>query len=285
MKLLPFFTTVFLFTACSSSTLDEPFEERFHEGYYKKMAAEKELAPLDLFLLNYSIVQQRDYYNYEVEGKTYREILEQAKSFNANGLPVKVGYDKSRTVENLAIKVRNDGFGTMRPNPKTSRLVKVFRFNATYVNEGETDLALLNTSFIITGPFGEYISTAGYEVNCLLPAGERVEIPFLMEARTIRNNVLYDINYEIDRVDLDNLIYNLDVVASGYTATEETAYFDACIQQSSARRTPFEVIDFENLNINEMLETNAQGEFTGFMIKDTYLEPKVEETKTINLGR
>ncbi|MEM0994401.1 MAG: hypothetical protein AAF847_02515 [Bacteroidota bacterium] len=274
-----------LLAACSSSTLDETFDERFYDGYYKKMVTEQELDLIDLFLLNYSIIQQRDYYNYEVEGKTYRELLEQARAFNKDGLPVKLVYEKTKTVKDLSIKVSNDGFGTMRPNPKSSRLVKVFRFNATYKNESAKDLALLNTSFIITGPFGEYITTAGYEINCLLPAGEQVEIPFMVEARTIRNNVLYDINYDIDRVDLDNLIYNLDVTASGYDATTKTNYFDLCIQQSSARRTPFQVIDFENININDMLKTNEAGDFERFEVKYTYLEREEEELQTIDLGR
>jgi len=277
MRYLFFAITALFLTACSSSTLDQAFEARFHDGYYQKLFQEKEVSPKELFLINYGVIRQRDYYNYAVEGKTYREILEQSKQFAGQGLPVKMEYADYKKVEGLSITTENDGSSTMRPQEGSSRLVKVFRFNATYENTSDKDMALLSSTFLIKGPYQEHIATVGYEVNCLLEAGAKVPMGFLVEAKAIRDNVLYASNYETKQVDLETLLYNLEVEAVGQEVSSETAYFNDCIR-SEARRTPFKVIDYEkDMKQEDWIVMDDSGKIISLKIQPTYLEAEYSD--------
>ncbi|MEN0049905.1 MAG: hypothetical protein AAF806_22780 [Bacteroidota bacterium] len=272
MRYLFFVFIALLFTACSSSTLDKPFEARFHDAYYQKLFREKEITPNELFLTNYSVIRQRDYYGYEVEGKTYREILEQAKQFAEQGLPIKTAYAAYEKIEDLSITTENDGSSTMRPEAGSSRLVKVFRFNATYENTSDKDMALLSSTFLIKGPFQEHITTIAYEINCLLEAGAKVPMGFLVEAKDIRDNVLYASNYETKQVDLETLLHNLEIEAVGQEVTSETAYFNDCIR-SEARRVPFKVIDYEeDMKEEDWIVMDNAGNIVSLKIEPTYFQ-------------
>ncbi|MEL6719746.1 MAG: hypothetical protein AAFO82_07285 [Bacteroidota bacterium] len=283
MRYLSLVIITLLFAACSSSTLDKPFEARFHDAYYQKLFQEKEVSPNELFLINYSVLRQRDYYNYEVEGKTYRELLNQAKQLSEQGLPIKTEYADFEKVEGLSITVENDGSSTMRPEEGSSRLVKVFRFNATYENTSDKDMALLSSTFLIKGPFQEHITTVGYEINCLLEAGAKVPMGFLVEAVAIRNNVLYDQNYEAKQVDVETLLYNLTIEAVGQEVTYKTAYFNDCIR-SEARRTPFRVIDYEkDMKQEDFIVMDEAGNVVSLKIKPTYLKAEYSD-EPINAG-
>ncbi|MEM8524583.1 MAG: hypothetical protein AAGG68_08060 [Bacteroidota bacterium] len=277
MRYIFFAIIVLLFAACSSSTLDKPFQAEYHDAYYQKLFQEKEITPNELFLTNYSVVRQRDYYDYEIEGKTYREILEQAKQFSEQGLPIKTEYATFNKVENLSITTENDGSSTMRPDAGSSRLVKVFRFNANYENTGEKDIALLSSTFLIKGPFQEHIATVGYEINCLLEAGAKVPMGFLVEARAIRDNVLYAKNYETKQVDIETLIYNLTVESAGQEVTYNTAYFDDCIK-SEARRAPFKIIDYEeDMNEEDWIVMDDTGNVISLKIQPTFLKAEYSD--------
>lgn len=275
-----YFFSVAIFSvlaSCSSSTLDKPFEAQFHDGYYQKLFQEKEVSPNELFLINYGVIRQRDYYNYEVEGKTYREILEQSKQFAEQGLPIKTEYADYEKVEGLSITTENDGSSTMRPEEGSSRLVKVFRFNATYENTSDQDMALLSSTFLIKGPFQEHITTVAYEINCLLEAGAKVPMGFLVEAKAIRNNILYASNYETKQVDLETLLYNLEIEAAGQEVSSETAYFNDCIR-SEARRVPFKVIDYEkDMKEEDWIVMDDAGKIISLKIQPTYLKAEYSD--------
>jgi len=277
MRYFFFVVIAILFSTCSSSTLDKPFETRFHDGYYQKLFQEKEVSSEELFLINYGVIRQRDYYNYEVEGKTYSEILEQSKQFTKQGLPVKTEYADYEKVEGLSIQTKNDGSSTMRPDEGSSRLIKVFRFNATYENTSDKDMALLSSTFLIKGPFQEHITTVAYEINCLLEAGAKVPMGFLVEAKAIRNNVLYASNYETKQVDLETLLYNLEIEAVGQEVTSETAYFNDCIR-SEARRTPFKVIDYEkDMKEEDWIVMDDSGNIISLKIQPTYINAEYSD--------
>ena len=273
-----FFAAIFLiFTACSSSTLDKSFEARFHDNYYQKLFQEKEVSLNELFLINYGVIRQRDYYNYEVEGKTYREILEQSKQFAKQGLPVKTEYADYEKVEGLSITTENDGSSTMRPEEGSSRLIKVFRFNAIYENISDKDMALLSSTFLIKGAFQEHITTVAYEINCLLEAGAKVPMGFLIEAKVIRDNVLYASNYETKQVDLETLLYNLEIEAVGQEVSSETAYFNDCIR-SEARRTPFKSVDYEeDMKEEDWIVMDDKGNIISLNIQPTYIEAEYSD--------
>ena len=60
--------------SCNNSGLNKDFIVERYEIDSKIIQKKKDVSNLDKFLLNYGILRHRDYYNYEIEGKTFEEI-------------------------------------------------------------------------------------------------------------------------------------------------------------------------------------------------------------------
>ena len=64
-----------LFFSCNNSGLNKKFIADRYEIDSRIIQDKKIVPSYDKFLLNYGILRHRDYYNYEIEGKTFEEIL------------------------------------------------------------------------------------------------------------------------------------------------------------------------------------------------------------------
>lgn len=118
---LPLFA---ILSSCQFKTaLDDTFNLSTYQRDYVKLQGLEDITLDDLHLLNYAIVRQRDYYNYQIEGKTYGEILEMARSFRENGLPVKEQYNRNGAQDILVLTPQSEGMGMVRKG-ETSRLKK-----------------------------------------------------------------------------------------------------------------------------------------------------------------
>jgi hypothetical protein len=272
----------FLLVSCSSSSLDETFNPNLYNGYYQKILKNKEASISDLFLMNYAVLRQRDYYDYTVEDKTYSEIIAQAKMFSQQGLPVEYVYETPTAPTGISLDIGVEGSSTIRPKLNGSRLIRVARFSVGFENTTDQDIALLNASFIVKGPFQDYITTAGYEVNCKVEAGETLRIGFFIDARVIRDNIVYGQHYEVDQIDMETLLAGLTIELGGLSINKSTTYFDRCID-TEARREPFRTISFaEDLEERDWIQREDGN--TRLLIGNTFLQPEEEGLRTIQLG-
>lgn len=241
MRWLIFFPTLLLFVACSSSTLDKTFNPELYNAYYLKMLKEKEVPTNDLFLMNYSIIRQRPYFNYKIAEKTYREILEQAKQMAANGPDVKQQFEPATPQDALRVTTELGEVSSARLMQGTA-LVKVFKFIATYENTTDKDVVLESSTFIIKGPLREHLTTLGYELNCVVEAKQKTKINFLIKARTIRDAVKEKSNYRVDVLGIDQVLYNLNIEVGGSVVLQTTDFYDKCYEQTGGR-LPFRTFD------------------------------------------
>ncbi|MDG2418928.1 MAG: hypothetical protein P8M17_08055, partial [Saprospiraceae bacterium] len=93
--------------SCDKSVLDKPFNPILYKTAFTQFLKDENISNKDAFLINYSIIRQREYLGYEIENKSYGEILEMARVFNQNGIPVKETYDETEYEDDLEVTVSN----------------------------------------------------------------------------------------------------------------------------------------------------------------------------------
>lgn len=273
MRILFVAIVLFVLASCSSSTLDTTFDPSLYKGYYLKMLKEKEISMQDIFLLNYSIVRQRNYYNYEVEGKTFGEILAQAKKLAQEGLPVKEQFEGVALPTSISATTSNEGFGLTQMG-ESSYQKKMFRFTTTFKNETDTPVAMEHSTFMFRGPFKDHLATAAFEVNCFLPPNGSVELGFMIDARAIRNNLVFDTNYEVERIDIDNLLASLTIELTGIELNvkkSEARNYDSC-QNTATRRVPYKVLNYAQDLAKDWIVRGANGEAEALKLGKSQLD-------------
>ena len=243
MKKIILFIALFGLVSCNSSILDKEFSYEFYERLdYKNLVKATDVSKDDLFLIHYSILRQRDYFNYTVEGKTYREILEMAKSFKINGFPAEFTLTDNSKQDKIQQKAAAEGVGYARKG-NTKKVLKTLNFSCTIENPTDKDVVLLNSSFIVKGPFGDYLTTVNYEINCILQAKKTVIAGCVVSGKTIKQNLLFEGNPYIQRIGDDEVISNLEVIPSGLSYQDEGRYFKDCFF-NAARIEPHNIVDF-----------------------------------------
>ncbi len=230
MKNLLFITVLITCFGCNSaSILDKKFQYQFYENLdYEKLLRAEDVSDADLFLINYAVLRQRDYLNYTIEGKSYREILELANSFQQNGFPANISLTDNATKSEIVQSVQVEGVGFARKQANSKRIVKTFSFKSTYTNPTSKDIVVLNSSFLVKGPFQDHLTTINYEINCVIPANSKVEVDCVVPGKVIQKNILFEGNPHIRRIGIDALLAQLEVVPSGLSAQSEIKYFKDC---------------------------------------------------------
>jgi len=155
---IPLITLIFFLSCGSGSMLDKSFTYEYYEKLdYKKLLIAEDVSENDLFLIHYTIVRQRDYFNYTVEGKTYREILEMAKGFEKDGFPVEIKMNDNGQQDLIQVAAVPEGEGFARKGSNSKSILKTFNFKCSFDNPNKEEIVLLNSSFIINGPFGDHV--------------------------------------------------------------------------------------------------------------------------------
>lgn len=224
--------------ACGSKTmLDQPFNRETYDDDLLFMLQKQQVSQEELFDIVYAIVRRRAYFNYEIEGKTYREILSMAQDFRRDGLPVQEVFNRNGEQDAVAVEVENEGAAFVRKPGSKNRLEKKLKFAAEYTNRSDRAVILLNTTFHFNGPFQDHLSRAAYQLNCLLEPGQRKRINFIAEATNIRDNLMFGSAFDVRLLSVDSLFNNLTITAGGNSITHDTRYHDTC-RFGSARVEP-----------------------------------------------
>lgn len=275
-KLLLIFC-IFSLQSCDNSVLNKEFIADRFEIDSRIIHDQKEITDFDKFLLNYAILRHRDYYNYEIDGKTFAEILETAKVLAEKGMDIEEVFNKNGEDNYLKLETQIEGSGVVRKSPDSKRMVKVMKFNCKYTNTSNTDIAVLSTTFQMKGPFRKFITAAGYDINCLIKAGGTLKVDFVLEAWNIQNNLQYNQKVATPYLYLDEIMANSEIVPSGNTVITDLEFYEAC-DFGGERLSPFKVYDFStDFDPSKQIEKDKNGKAVKINFGDAHFT--IDENK------
>lgn len=274
--LLLFLTTIIL--SCNSSGLNKDFKADRYEIDSRIIQDQKNISNYDKFLLNYGILRHRDYYNYEIEGKTFEEILSTSKQLAQTGISLEEVFNKNGEEDYLKAETKIEGTGVVRKSANSKKMVKAMKFSCKYTNTSDTDIALLSSTFQMLGPFKKFITAAGYDVNCLIKAGGTLNVEFILEARNIQSNLQFGKKVETPYLYLDQIIANSQMILAGNTVITDLEFYEECIFEGKSV-SPFKVFDFStDFNPSDQIIKDANGVAIKINYGDAHFE--VEENET-----
>ena len=268
-----------IFNACQffeSDPLDKPFEISKYRKHLGQLIEKQLITENDYFLINYAIIRQRSFFNYDLKGLTYGEILAFAKRVEKEGLGILTTFNENGEQDEIEVKVRTEEGGLVRVGEST-RMFKALKFSAFFKNTTDKDIALMTTSFVINGPFKEHITTVGYELNCKLPKGEQLEVSFLVDARELRKNILYQGNVEADFLMVDVLLNEIQAISSGLSYHTKPNFYDECLF-GGTRLSPNNTFLYnENLESIEWNKKDDSGKTIELHYGDAHFLPENKE--------
>lgn len=207
------YIVAFCFILCScNSVLDSTYLPEFYEDNLQQMGIDKVASNQDMFYINHVIVRERSYLDYSVKGKSYAEILAMGKEMATNGMKVQSEFPEVKMPGNLKVTINNEGSGYHEKK-------KVLKFSATFQNTSTKDLALLDATFLVYGPFKDHIATVAYEINTKIKKGKKQKLFFLVDAKTIRENILFGRDFSMGRLFMDDIIIEADIQLGGASVT------------------------------------------------------------------
>lgn len=271
MRTLFFLCTLIALYACNSGgMLDQPFDPQTYDEDLLFMLEKDQASQEEVFLMVYAIIRQREYFNYEIAGKTYREILEMARTYRRDGLPVETVFDWNGAQEYIETQVENEGAAFVRKSANSSRLEKKFKFAAEYTNTSDKDVILLSSTFLLSGPFQDHLTSLAYQVNCLLKAGQSKRINYIAEATNIRDNMLHGGNFDMRLLSVDSLLNNLDIAVGGVSVSKDVRFFDDC-RFGGARVDPVRHYDYrKDFDPQTQVERDASGKAIAVRLGETH---------------
>ncbi len=243
MNKLFLFLLLPIFLSCNSSGLNKEFIADRYEIDSRIIQNKKNISSFDKFLLNYGILRHRDYYNYEIEGKTFEEILQLSKELMDNGIATEEVFNKNGEVDFLMLETEIEGSGVVRKKPGSKKMIKAMKFTCKYANTSDEDIVVLNTTFQMKGPFKKFITAASYDINCLIKAGGFLKVDFILEARNIQQNLQFNKKVETPYLYLDEIMANSEMLHSGHSVITDLEFYEECYFDGK-RLTPYKVFDF-----------------------------------------
>ncbi len=136
---------------------------------------------------------------------------------------------------------------------------KILKFNASFTNTSKEDVVLLSSTFIVNGPFKKHLTSAGYEINCIIKAGDTQTINCLLDASNIKDNLLHNSHYDPKSLMLDDLLSRVELQLGGISIEKNIKHFESCVMGNSARRKPFQLYDYsKDFNADQLAsKTNS----------------------------
>ena len=232
--LLVFLPLIILFLSCGKTIGDKTFNEATYEIDFKQLYIDQTISDKDAFMINYCILRQRDYFGYDVAGKTYGEILAMAETFQEKGLPIKEVFDKSKISEAIKTTIIYNGSSFVREGT-SKRVTKNIKFSCEFENTSDKRIALNFSTFAIKGPFNAHITSVGFENNCKINPGAKLVLNYYANAKVVKKNLLYKSPRSIKRILVDELLDNVKIELIGLQVSSNNvhAYSDCTIDGKS----------------------------------------------------
>ncbi len=246
--ILLFLPLILLFLSCGKTVGDKTYNEATYELDFKQLYVDQTISDKDAFMINYSILRQRDYFGYDITGKTYGEILAMANSFQEKGLPIKEVFKESKMSDAIKATIIYDNDGSSFVREGTSKRVsKNIKFSCEFENVSDKRIALNFSTFAIKGPFNAHITTIGFENNCKINPGSKLVLKYYANAKVIKENLLYKSPRAMKRILIDELIKNVKIELIGLQVSTKNvhAYSDCTIDGKSVEA--FESTKYDEL--------------------------------------
>lgn len=240
------FLIVLMGSSCEHSILEKNFYPDYYDADFVKLSTDPKLTQEDVFLINYTIIRQRDFYGYEVEGKTFGELLKLGKQLKADGIQTQQVFDEAPSQDYLTAQVLNQKMTYIQKESNAKRKVKFLKFSTSYHNTSGKDVALNYATFIIKGPFGQHLMTAGYETNCKILPGEKLYVNYILNAKKIRTNLFYGKKHKITRTMIDDVIPRLNIEFGGIGIDTDPTNYDECFLEDMVVE-PFKLSEYKEM--------------------------------------
>ncbi len=244
LLLLLFLTT--LFFSCEKSILDKSFYVDYYESDFKEFVRDPLISTEDAFLINYTILRQRDYFGYTTDKKTYGDILKMGRELKKNGIQVKEVYQEAEPQDGIEIKIEDPHVVVIPKKNRPSRKVKHIKYRVKFTNTSTVDVALNYITFVVEGPFGQHLITAGFEINCRLPRNGIQTLDFVINGKEIRDNLRYGKKDGIKRMMMDDVFRKLDVKLGGISIEQNSRFYDNCYRGDRVIE-PFLTSDYKKM--------------------------------------
>ena len=198
------FLVNFVWCSCSGP-LDRNYFPGRLEADTKDILMQDAASDHEMFLINYALVKHRDYMNYEIEGQSFSNILENAKRFEKEGMDITYEFAADEGTEGLNVKTKNEGIGNKRVG-STSVLKKGLLFSCTFENTTGEDIFLENSTFQIYGPFKDHLTSVAYKIDFYIKKGEKKKINFFADGQNIQNNVKFGMDPTLRNTRIDEIL-------------------------------------------------------------------------------
>jgi len=245
-QLFLIFISLLFFSSCQHSILDKQFYEDYYEADYVQFIQDSEVSNDDAFLINYTIMRQRDYFGYDLKEKTYGDLLDLGKEFAKNGIKVNQSYDDRDVLKSIKPKITNQEIAYIEKASNAKRKAKYLKFSCLLENISNQDQAINTITFIVNGPFGQHLMTAGYEINCKLVPGEKQTLKFIVNAKQLRNNLFFEKPHKLRRTLIDDIIRKAQIEVGGISIDKDSKFYDECLMSGYVLE-PFQLSDYKKL--------------------------------------
>ena len=224
-----------VFFSCGSNIMNQRFDPETYKEDYTEIFSSKELPPDAAFMINYLIGTHKKYTSEELVGLSYQELYELAKKYSAEGTNIVDQVDQANVPKEVTVDLLNEGSGYLRKG-NSKKLVKQFIFQATFTNISDKAFILEGATFLLKGPFRDFITTAAYDVSCLLQPKETLTVPFILSGSTIRNNLICHRAYPNLNLGIDEVFATVEIELSGANIHYNTVNYDPCDFSSDGAR-------------------------------------------------
>ena len=256
MKIHYFLWATLFFLCSCHSALDRTYISDRYELDLKQLGIEELVSAQEMFLINHTVLRERRYLDYLLTGKTYGDILALAKDMESNGMDVASVFPKVEMPDNLNVDIKNEGSGYHDSKQK-------LKFTATFTNTGSKDLALLDATFLIYGPFKDHISTTAYQINTKIKAGDSQKLFFLVDAKAMRKNLLFGRDFSMGRLFMDDIIIQSSIELGGAAVTTKNVnQFNTLTVKEEYMESDFEFSYPKELKGTEWYAKDANGKAT-----------------------
>lgn len=240
------FISLIFFTSCEHSILDKQFYADYYEADYTQFITDPEVSNDEAFLINYTIMRQREYFGYDLVEKTYSEILELGKQFEKNGMKVNQTYDDKEVIKNFSTKITNQEISYMEKKNSSTRKSKHLKFSCLLENTSSENQAVNTITFIIKGPFGQHLVTSAYEINCKLLPGEKQTLHFIVNAKKMRSSLFFEKPHKVKRTLIDDLIRKSKIEVGGIRTDKDSKFYSECLMSGYVLE-PFMVSNYKEM--------------------------------------
>lgn len=245
-QLFLIFISLVFFTSCQHSILDKQFYADYYEADYTQFITDPEVSNDEAFLINYTIMRQREYFGYDLKEKTYGELLALGKEFEKNGIKVNQTYDGKDVFKTIKPKITFQEISYIEKANNAKRKAKYLKFSCLFENISAQNQAINTITFVVNGPFGQHLMTAGYEINCKLVPGEKQTLHFIVNAKQMRNNLFFEKPHKLRRTLIDDIIRKAKIEITGISIDKDSKFYDECLMSGYVLE-PFKLSNYKEM--------------------------------------